>query len=219
MQWYRKSIKSIRSRRASRQVNPITSDDTIEEEKTEQDNPSISNEKELLLANNPSVVGDVSRFGKPSNDSVVRLLVENGADVNAVDVYDLTPLHYACMRGNDVAIRDLLSYPQVLIEETDKQNMTPLFLAATFGYADAVTQLLISGANIFVRDEEYQTPLHRAAAEGHKEIVHLLLSVCKKRGDGDLLHNLILARNSERMTALYQAVANGHYQVTNYYLK
>ena len=49
-------------------------------------------------------------------NSVVKILVENGAELNAHDIYGLTPLHYAAMRGNDVAARDLLGYSGVNIE-------------------------------------------------------------------------------------------------------
>ena len=48
--------------------------------------------------------------------SVVKLLIDNGANVDAVDIYGMTPLHYAAMRGNDVAARDLLTYDIVNIE-------------------------------------------------------------------------------------------------------
>ena len=33
-------------------------------------------------------------------DPVVRFLADYGANVNQRDNYGLTPLHYACMRGN-----------------------------------------------------------------------------------------------------------------------
>ncbi|KAF2346870.1 Ankyrin repeat-containing domain, partial [Trinorchestia longiramus] len=107
---YRKSIKSSRGRRPSQPPEKMAA---VETEDGEHDNLLVDSQ---LTVRSVSSMGDGVRFGKPSDDSVVRLLVENGADVNAVDVYDLTPLHYACMRGNDVAIRDLLSYPQVNIE-------------------------------------------------------------------------------------------------------
>ena len=45
--------------------------------------------------------------------------------------------------------------------------MSPLLLAATFGNSDCVRQLLSRDANLFTRDEEEQTPLHKAAGEGH----------------------------------------------------
>lgn len=50
----------------------------------------------------------INRAESPSETSVIRILVECGAHVNARDIYDQTPLHYAAMRGNDPAARDLL---------------------------------------------------------------------------------------------------------------
>lgn len=45
--------------------------------------------------------------------------------------------------------------------------MTPLFIAATYGYVDICRRLIDNGADIIAVDESQQTPLHRAAAEGH----------------------------------------------------
>lgn len=47
------------------------------------------------------------------SEGVIKVLVENGADVHARDIYGLTPLHYAAMRGHDVAARDLLEFGHV----------------------------------------------------------------------------------------------------------
>lgn len=51
-----------------------------------------------------------------SKDSVIRILVECGAEVNPRDVYGQTPLHYAAMRGNDPAASDLIACPQIILE-------------------------------------------------------------------------------------------------------
>ena len=45
--------------------------------------------------------------------------------------------------------------------------MTPLFIAATYGYEDICHRLIEKGANIICKDEASQTALHRAASEGH----------------------------------------------------
>lgn len=59
--------------------------------------------------------------------------------------------------------------------------MTPLFISATFGYFDICRLLIDKGADIVATDETHQTPLHRAAAEGHLVRFHLCHP---KNGDG-----------------------------------
>lgn len=66
-------------------------------------------------------------IGSINKDSVIRILVECGADINARDIYDQTPLHYAAMRGNDPAARDLLKCPQVLYEVSCQLNFISFF--------------------------------------------------------------------------------------------
>ena len=51
-----------------------------------------------------------------SQESAVKYLVEKGADINCQDTYGCTPLHYACMRGSDTAVRDLLSFTSIEID-------------------------------------------------------------------------------------------------------
>lgn len=50
--------------------------------------------------------------------------------------------------------------------------MTPLFIAATYGYVDICRRLIDNSADIIAMDESQQTPLHRAAAEGHNVRKH-----------------------------------------------
>ena len=54
-------------------------------------------------------------FGQ-AQESVISYLISKGAQVNSVDMYGQTPLHFAAMRGNEVACRDLLSITNVNIE-------------------------------------------------------------------------------------------------------
>ncbi|ROT68231.1 putative transient receptor potential cation channel subfamily A member 1-like isoform X2 [Penaeus vannamei] len=149
--------------------------------------------------------------GALSDDSVVRILVECGAEVNSRDIYDQTPLHFAAMRGNDPSARDLLTCPQVDIEAKDKQMMTPLFVACSYGYVDIARRLVDAGAVLLAKDETLQTPLHRAAMEGHLEIVDLLLTAASTQNDeGWILKTMVEVRDAEEQTPLHLAVQNGH---------
>ena len=54
------------------------------------------------------------------DNSVIMCLISKGADINARDRYKSTPLHYACMRGNEVAAKELLSHSNIQIEVRPK---------------------------------------------------------------------------------------------------
>jgi ankyrin repeat protein len=51
-------------------------------------------------------------------DNVIAYLLSQGARINDQDIYGLTPLHYAAMRGSRSGTPFLLSAPKVNIEVT-----------------------------------------------------------------------------------------------------
>ncbi|KAL7637921.1 UNVERIFIED_CONTAM: hypothetical protein RMT77_011534 [Armadillidium vulgare] len=153
------------------------------------------------------------------SEGVIKVLVENGADVHARDIYGLTPLHYAAMRGHDVAARDLLEFGHVDTEARDKQQMTPLFIAATYGYVDICRRLIDNSADIIAMDESQQTPLHRAAAEGHNEILEMLLEAAESQGGNLKVEKLLSIKDIERLTPFHLAVMNGNIETARLLLK
>jgi ankyrin repeat protein len=100
------------------------------------------------------------------NTEVAALLLELGADPNAIEItHANTPLHTAVRWGQAAAASQLLAAgadPEAL----DNDGLTPLALADMDGHEDVVAVLIRQGADPTTRHLHGRTALHRAAASG-----------------------------------------------------
>jgi ankyrin repeat protein len=103
---------------------------------------------------------------------IIRILLENGAAVNAKGARDQTPLHLACTRE---AV-DLLLAKKADVNALDNQGYTPLHWASASGRLAVAEQLIKGGADVNAKDKNGFTPLHLAAAAGEVELAKLLLA-------------------------------------------
>lgn len=112
------------------------------------------------------------------NKEIVEVLLAANADVNSKDNAGSTPLHQASTaRGQHRDLFDLLSARDANVNAVDKHGLTSLHYATLADNPDAVIWLLNHGANANCRDTEAgESPLILAAAQGHKEVVELLLA-------------------------------------------
>jgi hypothetical protein len=113
-------------------------------------------------------------------DELARWLVENGADVAAVDRYGETPLHSRA--GHWQANIEVLLELGADIDAVDSRGETPLHRAAGVGNVNAARLLLQRGARVDTRNRFGLTPLaaalqqcHNARIAGMAEIAELLL--------------------------------------------
>lgn len=101
-------------------------------------------------------------------------LLESGADANAKNLYDVTPLSIACTAGNAALVK-------LLLEHGADCNLaipggeTPLMTAARTGRREVVELLLTQGADVDAKESKGQMAIHWAAAEGHAVIVRQLV--------------------------------------------
>lgn len=107
---------------------------------------------------------------------IVDLLLRAGASATIATRHGVTPLSLACINGNASIIR------QLLVAGADANTALPegetaLMTAAKTGSVGAVTMLLDHGAKVRAQENwRGQDALMWASAEGHREVVQLLLA-------------------------------------------
>ncbi|QKX59877.1 uncharacterized protein TRUGW13939_07019 [Talaromyces rugulosus] len=144
---------------------------------------------------------------------IVKLLIENGADVNVADNGGLFPLHHAAHNGHMEMVSLLLKHG-AKVDPHENNRKSPLWLAAQFEKTEIVRVLLENGANPETTDIKFaRRPLHQAALGGHLEIASMLLKekVEVDAVDGGGCTPLLLAAHKghlELVKMLLEAEAN-----------
>src|SRR4029078_3773837 len=133
----------------------------------------LSREKELANATDRRDDTPLMYAGVYSDTAMVKVLLEHGADVNAVNPNGATPL----MRGaGEFEKVELLLAGGAKVDAKSKMGRTPLIIAAaTPGNVETVKLLLARGANVNDQDQFGDTCLTSAAKRGDAEMVKTLV--------------------------------------------
>ncbi|XP_056373254.1 ankyrin repeat and BTB/POZ domain-containing protein 3 isoform X2 [Hyla sarda] len=150
--------------------------------------------------------------------------------INSMSEQGMTPLMYACVRGDEAMVQMLLDagaelnvevpntahkYPSV---HPETRHWTALTFAVLQGHIPVVQLLLDAGANVEgsleAGEENYsETPLQLAAAAGNFELVSLLLERGTDPMIGTMYRNGISTAPQGDMNSFSQAAAHGHRNV------
>ena len=131
---------------------------------------------------------------------IIKLLVENGCNVNTVNKDKQTPLHCAAEENPSADVISALVGAGAAVDARDKNQQTPLHRAAGKNPSAEVIKALVSaGANVDARDDYQVTPLHWAAGLNPTNVQPLI----------DCGANVNLLENRQR-SPLFLAATNNH---------
>ena len=129
------------------------------------------NTREISLVENNTALHCAAFNGY---SEIAILLINSGADVNAITKLGWTPLHIAASAGH-VELASLLIKHDAEVNIMDIQDATPLHFAVFYSCPpELILLLLTSGAVVNIADEHGNTPLSLAIDAGNAEVVSLL---------------------------------------------
>ncbi|XP_065840990.1 serine/threonine-protein phosphatase 6 regulatory ankyrin repeat subunit B-like isoform X2 [Oscarella lobularis] len=176
------------------------------------------------------------------DESLVRLIVPKGCDVNARARDERTALYSAVARGHRIIAEYLISECEANVNNEDHRGKTILMAACARGDESLVRLIVSKGCHINARARDKRTALCYAATEGHGIIAAYLISECGANvneryewgktilmaacegGDESLARSIVSkgfdvnARDEER-TALYYATTYGRLQIAAYLIR
>ncbi|KJK61914.1 Ankyrin repeats 3 copy [Aspergillus parasiticus SU-1] len=142
------------------------------------------------------------------NLTIVRTLLEQGADVAMADIDGWTPIYTASRNGHTEVARLLIEFG-ANVNIPDNSRTTPVNLACGRGHVELVKLLLKHNADINTADIYGWTPINSAAYCGYTKIVELLF----QHGA-----DITIATN-DGITPLHIAIYNGHTEIVEFLLE
>jgi ankyrin repeat protein len=106
------------------------------------------------------------------NPQVITELLQRGFDPNTVNPEGQYALGLAVRLGSLKVVQVLLSAPDIKVETRTAQDESALMFAALKGYLDVCKALIARDADVY---KPGWAPLHYAAANGHVDVINLLL--------------------------------------------
>jgi len=110
-----------------------------------------------------------------SRPDLAQFLLDHSANVNALDAWGATALHFASFHGH-IAVGMLLLEHGANVSAQTNDGWTPLHNAARGGHLEVVQLLLDHGADANAKKEDHWAALHLAALDGNRQVVEVLLN-------------------------------------------
>jgi len=140
--------------------------------------------------------------------SKMQELIDEGVNINELDEFGLTPLHFAVISGFDDEAKLLLE-KGAQVNSLSSRNTTPLHHAAKGGHIKCLEVLLEHNADVMIRDES-TTPFGYAVKKGHIQAARALIAAAQKQGGDEMKQKLVNLVDSKGETPLMLAVSSGN---------
>ena len=137
---------------------------------------------------------------------VVRLLIEQNAEVDGRTSSNSTPLRAAAFDGHLDIVRCLVENGAD-VNARNNFNSTPLMVTCYKGHLDVASYLVKHGANINLQDNHGRSCLHYASKEGHVQLACELLALGAKQ-----------TQNLNRLTPLLEASNNCKIEMVEWFI-
>ncbi|XP_026750378.2 transient receptor potential channel pyrexia-like isoform X2 [Galleria mellonella] len=140
----------------------------------------------------------------------VNELLKAGASIACLNTAGKTPLHVCVEKQYEEILQVLANYGNndadplsAIVDVKDKEGHTVLQAAVEAAWVPGVCVALEAGADVTLKANDGETPIHSAAALGNLDVLNEILSVAKQKDSIDY-------QNEKGETALFKAVTHGH---------
>ncbi|XP_049879814.1 transient receptor potential channel pyrexia-like isoform X2 [Pectinophora gossypiella] len=144
------------------------------------------------------------------NKDAMNELLNIGASIACLNTAGLTPLHVCVRRELELPLQVLANYGNndadplaAMVDVKDREGHTVLQAAVEASWVPGVCIALEAGADVTLKANDGETPIHSAAALGNIDVLNEILSVAKQR-------DFIDCQNDEGETPLFKAIVHGH---------
>ncbi|XP_072948321.1 transient receptor potential cation channel subfamily A member 1-like [Epargyreus clarus] len=144
------------------------------------------------------------------NMDAIKELLNAGVSIACLNAAGETPLHVCVKKELEDPLAVLANYAHkdadpmsATVDVKDRDGHTVLQAAVEAAWVPGVCIALETGADVTLKANDGETPIHSAAALGNIDVLTEILSVAKQR-------DFINCQNEEGETPLFKAIVNGH---------
>nr|XP_026490186.1 transient receptor potential channel pyrexia-like isoform X1 [Vanessa tameamea] len=144
------------------------------------------------------------------NIDCIKELLDAGVSITCLNSSGQTPLHVCVKNELEEPLQILANYATkdinpltAMVDVKDKDGYTVLQAAVRAAWVPGVCIALESGADVTMKANDGETPIHSAATLGNLDVLNEILSLAKQK-------DFIDYQNEEGETPLMKAIINGH---------